>query len=870
MNRASIVCLLLALLSTVPGWSARKSSAPEAPPLPVLSPTALTADAGDGRAYLCWNPQIEDARVIGWRVLELAPRRTTLTPGRLTDTAYLVRGLSNGTACTFAVVGVLRDGSLTPTSNTVTVTPRDVGVAKVVAQREKMTVGEFKDLLPSENAVRVFFPDGQELAYDGFRPVDWKTRDGQHLLYPKAFGNGVDLGQFDARGLPMIIPPDGMKHNPIPVKDEGHAPKDQYNPEYHDVQFGYRHPYITDPMTIPAEKYVNDARPRWLEPTVDGNRVTFHYLLPLSALGFHAWTNVEVWETWWPLERDRHGCVYHGLARQVAVSMPDPLKYGYQVMLNNGFGPGGSRMGVVSYSTGFREPAHEIVDFSATENRQVFFQSFRPVRAGYGYHPNGNSLQASPLLFYDWGAGSLTIAARSLYYHCANNSSSYIEQGADGVWPNLAWDLAAVGARTPVDTVEYLYTADMTQPLPQRFVNARFEAYGDVSRRMGVQNTLGAVAVNATMGEVKPSGGPLAYAAKTRDACVTHGVDVLAIYHDTWQANPDVVAPAYRFDAGYDCNPAIAAMNASFKAAGVHPGFWFRPEFCKTSIVTALSSNIEPYESYYHSVEWMHYPEGAVALAAHCLPTIRDHPEWIRRQRDGAWPANTPYQWIPMSLASGWWDQVMWPALSMSSRLGFERVLIDGGFGGLQGVDYAPLLAGNATGAVPCQPYWWRVFRDMESVGIKLYGECTVGWKGGNTIAGRPGDEYFLWMFQMGWIIDGRFMKNPAEVHRAFQLYNTNRSDTGNDQVRRFAQKFYREHPAPEWIEFTNLRQTDPVTITLTGSYSPVAGNLKPADDANPYTFTVRPWRWDDVIWHFPNGTQAVYPAYEKVDWSRE
>lgn len=36
------------------------------------------------------------------------------------------------------------------------------------------------------------------------------------------------------------------------------------------------------------------------------------------------------------------------------------------------------------------------------------------------------------------------------------------------------------------------------------------------------------------------------------------------------------------------------------------------------------------------------------------------------------------------------------------------------------------------------------------------------------------------------------------------------------------------------------------------------------------YTFTVSPWTWGDVVWHYDDGTQAVYPAYEKVDWSKE
>ena len=133
------------------------------------------------------------------------------------------------------------------------------------------------------------------------------------------------------------------------------------------------------------------------------------------------------------------------------------------------------------------------------------------------------------MIFYDWGAGSLTIAARSLYYHCANNSSSYIEQGADGVWPNLAWDMAIAGQRTPVDTVEYLYTSDTAQPLPQRYLNARFEAYGDVSRRMGLQDKLAAVTMKATLGQLQRDGAARGACGEGdpkdgghRDRCVRH------------------------------------------------------------------------------------------------------------------------------------------------------------------------------------------------------------------------------------------------------------------------------------------------------------------------------------------------------------
>ena len=138
-------------------------------------------------------------------------------------------------------------------------------------------------------------------------------------------------------------------------------------------------------------------------------------------MGYRSWTYVQVWESWCPIERDRHGTKYHGLARLVEVEMPGSLKDGYQVMLNDGFGPNaGSRKGVSSYSTGFRVPAAEIVDYSGDKNRQVTWQDGKPPRQGYGYHPDQDCLQSSPLIFYDWSGqprpGSLTITARSLYY----------------------------------------------------------------------------------------------------------------------------------------------------------------------------------------------------------------------------------------------------------------------------------------------------------------------------------------------------------------------------------------------------------------------------------------------------------------------
>lgn len=847
------------------------------PPLPVLSPTALTGDAGNQKAYLRWNLQLEDERVVGWRAQQLAPVKKQLNDTLLTEPVLVVDGLSNGVASTFTVVGVLKNGKETPPSNAVTVTPRDVGLAKVVALGgQKIAVGAAPEVALGPNAVKVTFPDGQELVYDRLRPMDWKARDGEHLLEPRHFGNGLDIGKFDERGLPVVIPPQGMKI-PRPNQPEfNHAPTDPVNPEYRDVQFGTQHPWITDPLTQSlGGQRGNDARPNWLPPVVAGDRVTFHYWQPLEAMGYRSWTYVLVWETWWPIERERHGTKYHGLARLIEVEMPSALKDGYQVMLNNGFGPsGGSRQGVVSYSTGFREPAAEIVDFSGDKNRAVTWQNGKSPRQGSGYHPDQDCLQSSPLIFYDWSGrpkpGSLTIAARSLYYHCANQSSSYVEQGADGVWPNLAWDLALTGKRTAVDTVEYLFAPDVSQPLPQRFVNARFETYADVSRRMGLQDELGAVAMDTPHSQIEREGGPEKFADVYIKRLENTGTDVCAMYHDIWHAVPITVDDAYRFDENHDCNPALKTMCAKLKAAGLHPGFWFRPEFTKTSLPSALSERIPTAEIYY-GYDMAKYPNVVALLHERGIPLFRENTHWIRKHRDGTDPFRTPYEWVPMSLATEWFDRIIWPSQWMSAKLGFERVLVDGGFGGLPGVDYAPMLAGKAAGAVACQPYWWRMWRCMEHVGIRMYGECTVGWKGGNVHAGGPSDQHYQWMFHLGWYIGlAGALQSPEQTHRTFQLYNSTRNDAGTAAVRRFALKFYAQHRAPDWIEFQNLRQTDPVDVTLKAGPAPVAGNdTRPAGET-PAPVRVRPWTWTDVVWHYDDGTQVVYPAFDKVNWNKE
>jgi hypothetical protein len=207
----------------------------------------------------------------------------------------------------------------------------------------------------------------------------------------------------------------------------------------------------------------------------------------------------------------------------------------------------------------------------------------------------------------------------------------------------------------------------------------------------------------------------------------------------------------------------------------------------------------------------------------------------------------------------------------MTAKLGFERVLVDGGFGGMQGVDYTPMHLGKAEGAVAAQPYWWRFWRTLEFLGIRIYGECTVGWKGGNVVAGGPADEYYPWMFQMGWYIGcQKALQSPEQTHRLYQLYNSTGGESGTPAVRRYARKFFEAHRAPKWIELRDLRQLDPVAVASPIGESPVAGVGTRTTEQENVKIQVRPWTWSDAVWHFEDGTSAVYPCYEKINWNTE
>ena len=286
----------------------------------------------------------------------------------------------------------------------------------------------------------------------------------------------------------------------------------------------------------------------------------------------------------------------------------------------------------------------------------------------------------------------------------------------------------------------------------------------------------------------------------------------------------------------------------------------------RTDISSALSNRI-PGGSEFWGIGFIQHPDTGQLIEQRGLPEIRENQDWVRKQIDGSWPVRTPYQWVPMSLASGWHDRVIWPALNTAAKLGYTAVLVDGGFGGMQGMDYGPMLAGRADAALPMQPFWWRFWRTLEHVGIRPYGECTMGWRGGNVFCGGTGDEQYPWMFQMGW-----YREKPATprfLHQLHQLYNGTEFRSGDEllPVRRFAVEFNRRNPdPPDWIELVDLRQEDEIEITVRRREAPATSLIVTSGAEPEVKVKVRPRTWSDAVWHYEDGTSVVYPGYDEAD----
>jgi hypothetical protein len=62
-----------------------------------------------------------------------------------------------------------------------------------------------------------------------------------------------------------------------------------------------------------------DSKQAFRGVQVRDGRVTLATWLPLQVGGFSSFTYAQVWETWWPIERNTGGDIFRGLARSIEV-----------------------------------------------------------------------------------------------------------------------------------------------------------------------------------------------------------------------------------------------------------------------------------------------------------------------------------------------------------------------------------------------------------------------------------------------------------------------------------------------------------------------------------------------------------------------
>jgi hypothetical protein len=814
-----VAAALTANLASVDPAAAHPSFDPPA----VRSPSALTADAADGQAFLEWNPGLEDD-LAGYRVYRCAPEGSgfePVTPKPIEGTTFTDTGLTNGLAYHYRVTSVLRDGKESEPSNEIAVEPR-------VAAAPKVTVGPADIQVPGFEAIRlpraltVLFENGHRLVFDIdlARARDWIAADGTHLLYPKPYGNAIDLAELDDLGLPK----------PLPATAERPAAGPSINLDYR-LRKG-------------------QMAATWVGHTISANRLTLEYRIPLAGPGVPQGTSHDVWiwatvrETWTPVTRDLGGTKYGGLARRIELELPSYYKDGFSVCPNDGFGADGSCAGAVTYELRWSEESF-LLETNWEKGKDG--RGCGSPRGSSGFHPTECATQVMPFLFAHFPKGTLILAPRRYHFATSYSWRNHAAQGYDGLWPNYAVDVVSEGRPLAVETFEWLWAPGETPPAPQRFMDATFRYRRGLADLYGLKRDL------PCMDYAWDYWGPgrevlrvesaaeryrilAEWGAKTAVRAKAVGADRVGGGHELWASSPYTVDDAIRLDPDHPLNRAILEMNRGFAAAGIEYGYWVRPEFVKQALPNVLSTR---FHTPYYGYQQQTYPPAIPLVEARGLPLVREHPGWIRVARDGSHPQRTPYNWTPMSLTSGgWYGEVIYKSIVMMKRLGFSSVFQDGGYSTLSGVDYT---GGQAR---PVQPYYWRFYRDIARLGLDLAGECPVGWPGNTLPTPSRKDLDSLWAYTLGTYRGNREAPfawfTPEMRHRSHQLYIGTyiHLDSAPDHAvaARFGQEFVKKNGAPDRVVLEGLRQER---------------------DGK--------WVWDKVWWEYAGGRRVQYPDWVDI-----
>ncbi len=776
------------------------------PKAPVLPPSGLDADGGDGKTYLEWNPNTE-SEVTGYNVYRWTEadekNKSRLNNQPIAGTTFTDTTAQNDTGYAYAVTAISPAGETRPSSRALA-KPSKVAPAKASNGAANIKKTEWRSEVQFGSAITISFANGHSLVFDIDRMKwrDWLTPDGQHLVNPRPYGNPIDLGSFDNFGFGAMEP--ATKISPV-------APA-RINLNY-------------------APEFEGRIAGNWLGSDVDGQRVTHTYRIPLWGPGLpqdaknDTWIWAKIRETWFPVTRKISGTTYSGLARRVEIIIPSYYQQtGFSLSLNDAFGIDGSCDGATTYRThSWSKVGPEIISWKRGENGTEHGK----VREGGNFHPTEPCLQTQPFVFIDQSKGTLIIAPRRQYYGILSKLTNYADQGQDGIWPNFTIDMAGKDGPQAVDTFEYLYSPDRTLEAPQRFLDARFYFNRRMAALYDLPPYLPAAARSSTLywGQKNAVEGAVSQ-AKT---CADNGVDLFFFYHPLWFSASHAMDEEHLTDPQQEDNQVIRQMAAAFAAKGVKMGYWMRPDLIMSPRANALSDAFyTPYYGYNNQV----IPPLIPLLEKRGMPLIRSHEEWIRKGRDGTYPAVANYYWTPMSLTGGWLDQMVWNTFKMSAQLGCRTVFFDGGYGGMSGVDYT---SGHA---VAVQPYWWRMFRLAKEAGLEINGECSVSWGGAHDF-GPVGNEVreMPWWFANG-------TANPPKIsgqaesgmvrHRLHQVYceveMPPNSDAEEHAATLFFGSFRKAHGDPERIVLKNLR----------------------LDNGH--------WIYDGVDWEYADGKRVEYP----------
>ncbi len=830
--RVIFAAACLALLASNAASQTRPAVSEWTPPV-VRRPTGLIVDLGDGKAYLEWNPNLEE-NLAGYHVYRQDTPKGSfkrVSVRLIHGTEFVDSGLKNGQTLRYRVIALTRSGAESPQSNIAEVTPRAVKAPQVATGGAEIRVPGY-DPIRLANAVSVTFENGHKIVFDrGTGKVrDWVSDDGTHLLYPLPYGNPIDITEMDDMGFPVA--------QPATADQPAIPPQINLN-------------YARGQSRLGAGG-INNTMIWWVGQEVKENRITFQYRIPLTGPGIPAGSTSDLtitatlWETWTPVERKiSNGATYRGLARKIEIDMPSYYTQGYSLCPNDGFGPNGSAAKGTTFE--LRWDNKNFLNETRWEKGKDAKGQGRP-RVTAGFHPSDPAVQVMPFLLAQFPHGTLILAPRRYYYSTTYSLTNYAAQGKDGLWPNYTIDCDSSGGRTPVETFEYLWTADNSIPMPQKFIDATFNYRRNLADLYSLKRNLSGMAYawdqwgpgepalrgksfQEQLGVLRKWGVDMAQRAKAI------GVDRLGGAHELWTSSPYLVSDDIRLNPGHPINRAIADMVAAFAKQGIDFGYWIRPEFIKQALPNVLSTYF--YTQYYGYVRQL-FPPGAPIVAERGLKLVREHPEWIRLGKNGAHPLRTPYNWTPASLTKpGWYEEVMYKDLVMMKKLGYASAFQDGGGTNLSGVDYS---TGRARANMP---YYWRLYTDMAELGMDLHGECPSGW--GNNTLPIPSqiDMKELWAFSHSIYrgnIESSFPWYTAEMrHKSHQLYTGSymnlRSSPDHGIAARFCQKFLKDNGHPDRVFLEGLRWDE-------------AGGQ---------------WIWDKVFWEYKDGRRVQYPDWAEV-----